>query len=690
MLGTAVGLSGFRGALRNVFFTAGVSLFLIASCGESANEEPLPGGDGVPNGGSKPMGGSGGTGARGGSNATGGMGAEGGEPTTDPLAPVVTIVSPEALEHPSGGTVLVGPEVEVRCRAVQSRDRNSSAVLPGSVTIEMLDAEGERVGEPITGSPTTRDNEYFATFFVQNLPNGVVSFKCSASDEAEPPHSATTTLSTLFDGGPAITVREPLEDSVHAQRGVVRFELLVEAAPVAENDDEAAVDSVVLEVASQEFPLEDDGDGVYFADVDFTDPIFGSTGLSGSTPVQIWATNSRSDPGPVTRDYSYDFVVDAEGPTITIASPENATVRGGEVELDFTVVDPTPGSGVDEDSVTVTINLEAHNYSLNDRAWTPETGGRFRFTFDSRTIEGSQAQATITVDARDNARNTARTASMTLFLDNKPPIVDLDPPNIRERRNSMPPLCSLPFDPLGLSPKNDVSVVNRGLPRPRVLVWDETNEVEGLAPHPSWTNRDTVYLYLQGDPSVPMLTDGSDADDVCDTIDPAAVRVQLTALNQQGSSWFGPVTEDTTPTDPPLVACGYGTATNPPPFLCNNQLSDLRRVIPHGLVSSEPVVYAFGSLVEPLCTGDGWEIGGFIKDRNGEAREGWICLVAEAEDNAGNRSLSAPLRLCYDDADTPAQPSCMNLADPPSCRQACSVRRFADLPLDERVITTGQ
>jgi hypothetical protein len=127
-----------------------------------------------------------------------------------------------------------------------------------------------------------------------------------------------------------------------------------------------------------------------------------------------------------------------------------------------------------------------------------------------------------------------------------------------------------------------------------------------------------------------------------------------------------------------FTLCKYGSETAPQQPLCSDRASDLRRVIQYGLDKNEPVVYVSASIAEPECTGASWEIQQFTM-----MREGWICLAAIATDKAGtlgNTAVSRPLRLCFDDTGTPEQPSCMDLQNPPSCTDGCTLpRNFASL-----------
>jgi hypothetical protein len=357
----------------------------------------------------------------------------------------------------------------------------------------------------------------------------------------------------------------------------------------------------------------------------------------------------------------YDFIVDGEGPIITILNPPNESVRGGPIPLEFTVTDEL--GSVDPNSIVVTVNAEERPFQDIPTAWRV-TVDTYTFTFNSVLIQGSKSQASISIAARDSAQNQAREASWLLYLDNIPPIVDLDPPDLQELKD--PGVCSVPFDPLGVS-SNDLTIQPEGLPKPRVFVWDETNVVVNVTPHHSLVDRDTVYLYLQPDATQPIIEDSDDADSICDRINPSVtINRKLAWVPPDGSAVYSTGTDGSPP------GCSYQMSTDMVDRLCTNKTSDLTRVMAFDVDDEEPVIYVNGSLDEPDCTGSGWEIGSYGFD------EGWICLAAVAVDNAGNRGVSRPLRLCYDNTATPQHPSCVDLQNPPSCvRDNCTLpKRF--------------
>lgn len=595
--------------------------------------------------------GSGGTSGEGGDSGGGG---EGGEPNpVDPRAPIITIVSPDALADPSDGPVIVDDVVVVVCRAEQSSAPGSVAVNPEKVFLEVLDENGDRVGPAERqGERSGSDDEYTATFPIADIANGVVTFRCRADDVNDSALTGRGESSSFVDHGPEITIKNPEQDSVKPQRGVTRFELDVFPDPLTPDDEEAEVESVFLTVAEVDISLDDDGEGHYFADVTFTDTdVFPET-PEGQVALNVTATNRRGDPGPVTRQNGYQFIVDGDGPVIEITSPGDEDVVGGRVDLLFTVEDEL--ADVNPASIVVNVGAERHPFNDDPANWAVRSDGSYRFSFNSRLFDITVSQATIRIQAEDTAQNAARPAEILVYFDNVPPIVDLDPISVQER-NSMS-FCTVPFDPVGESP-NDVTVLagGAGLRKARAFVWDETNVTPELTLHHATVDQDSVYWYFLPASAGPIIEDSDDPDTVCDRMTPnAVVGANLSPVTPEGNEVYPTGMDD----DPP--GCLYQMASVPADFLCDFKTSDLRRVMAFDRDQTIPVIFAQGALEEPDCTGAGWAVDTFLD-------EGWNCMAAVASDNLGNTAVSRPLRICWDDPATTTQPTCMNLQNPPSC-----------------------
>jgi hypothetical protein len=577
------------------------------------------------------------------------------------------VLSPNAVEKPSDGGVLVDGEIDVVCEVRKSNLPGAEEIAEETVTVQLLDAEGAQV-DVVSAAPGENPGEYVAELIVAKVTeNGRLSILCAAGDRSIPPLTGVDRVDTFIDHGPAITVMSPEDGEPFALTGGVPFEFSVEPDPVGESDDEAGVEHVTLEVGGVNIELEDHGVGANELSVDLSDQELFGVPPSGTVPITIRAINRR-EPRAVERLVSYAIQVDSEGPRIEIESPAYGAVVGGrQVQLKFSVRDEL--SGVDPNSVVVELNGESHRYEVGG-PWS-KVNDDFVFLFDSTQAgKGSEVEATINISATDAVGNRAEGASLSLHLDNVPPTVELDPPNVREwHRTSTGAIeCSMSFDPVGDAPPNDLSTIAR-IDFFRALVWDETNETDDQHfTYAADTDQESVYVYLQADPSVPLLVD-TNKDGACDelAVDDAGVTFrQLRALEQTGSSWFND-TDQASPPNGSEMGCTYISTPNPPPFLCTEH-SDLRRVIAHGKEGRPPVIYVDGKRESGYaCTGEEWEFAS-----NAGVEEGWLCFAARAVDNVGNIGISPPLRLCYDDPQTAFTPSCINGADPPTCADDCS------------------
>jgi len=611
--------------------------------------------------------GEGGSGGESGSGAQAGSGGEGGA-AESAGAPRVNITSPEQLDSPSEGGVLVGDEVEVTCNVLPAVEPGAPNIDPSSVSLELFDADGDLIEEK-AGAWGDGADAYTASFALGLVPSGSVSFRCSASTSSSPPLTGADTISTYVDNGPNVEILEPAPNSVHSLMGEVRFEFSVEPAPLSDEDPSADVSEVQLEVNGEVFEVEriSDSPATYAATVDFTDPTRFPDPPMGEIPVVVRATNRR-EPEAATTTVNQVFVLDGDAPVIDITQPAAEAVIGGRRTLRFSVADQY--SAVPPSSVLVRLNTDEYRFDPN-RDWSRQ-GNIYTFSFDTARISGSKWQVTVNVQAEDEAGNVGL-ASKNFYLDNVAPIVDLDPGLVREfRRNGE---CSVAFDPLGDAANDGLLVESGSVTRVRALVWERTNEVGGSAVFRySGTDSGSVALYFQPNPTQDFVTD-ENGDGTCDNIESEGLSFQrLKAVNQTGTASF----QVFTPTPDPADGCKSPTSNNAPMPLCGRPIiDDITRVIDHPISGPSPVVYAIGQLEPGECTGGHWELTALT-----EGAEGWGCLAAEAWDFAGNHGVSAPLRVCIDNGADPP-PDC-SPATMPRCTDGCTATRFegAVIPVD--------
>lgn len=641
--------------MRSVYSAAGMGLLaLFSACGGDERPENI---------GEPSKGGRGGTAnlPRAGSSTGGGEGGEGGaQDTHDPLAPVVTITAPAEVLDPNQGEVLVAANVEVTCLAKQSEAEGSNRVSASSVAIAILDADGE-VTEAKPGTPTGNADEYSNTFSLTALPAGSLGFRCAAEDTEK--RAGNHVITTFLDKGPSITITTPEAESFFPLTSLLEVEFTVEAVPLTDDDEGAPIDQVTLDVAGVAIDLSDAevSPGSYRLEINLTDPALFSPVPNGPLPVTVEASNSRA-PEPVVARVTRQTAIDGAGPVINLSSPADKAVVGGNVRLVFGVTDAV--SGVDPASVTVTLNGTAVAYDPNPNSPWSYANGNFTYEFDSRQVKDSEVQITVNVGARDTVGNASGVVSRILYLDNYPPLVDLDPTNVRSARlqgNNLE--CSMSFDPLGAA-LGDLDVVGRaGIFR--AFVWERTNSLEGIPVlHYSGTDQSSVRLYLRAASGAPLLVDKNNdglCDDVSDVESDSALR--LDPVPKGGTPWFGLGDEDAAPAVAAL-GCVLREGTKPQD-MCTSQASDMWQVVEHAI--REPAVYARSPTPGLECTGIGWEFGALLN------ADGWVCSAARVVDRAGNVGISRPMRLCVDDPSRAGVPACATSSiDAPSCTDGCT------------------
>jgi hypothetical protein len=574
--------------------------------------------------------------------------------------------SPPAATDPNTDEVLVEDEVTVKC--VVEADSANAAVDPSSVRIRALDANGVVVlgldEKPmnVAGVPTGETNEFGTTFALATVPTGVVSFQCSARGVTSNV-SGSASVTSLVDHGPSIIAKLPEVDSPHALNGVMAVEFQVLPAPVTAADTEATVASVVLHVAGEPVVATEDAQnkGTYRASIDFNDKTIFEEPPSEHSFISIEATNART-PFPGGNGISYPFIVDGTGPTISVTSPPANSAVNGDTVISFSVADS--GVGVDLDSVEIKLAGTTVSYEANNPAWT-HGGNSFTYKFNTGTLDGVQSQIDVRVEATDAVGNPAVGANRLLYLDDKAPWLDLDPGNARAKTSD--DKCSASFDPLGRA-LNDLDITTARNSLFRALVYDQTNFGSGQnVAYMAGTDRDSVQVYVQPNPAVPLLVDKS-GDGKCDALDTDGLETSSLKAVPKGGTFVTGQDGGVSPLPAGICTLSNPPAT-PPKTMCSDS-SDMTTVVQHEIATGgdEPVVYARGDLPAAECTGTTWDLG--VIPGIGTSQTGWICLAASAKDRKGNEGISRPLRICY--APDGAQPPCTTGAPPPSCADNCT------------------
>jgi hypothetical protein len=679
------------------WFAALLGLLVFAGCGDTnsrpsqAPSNESTGGRSVAHhagaGGAAGQGGTGQTagqeGASGG-NSQGGSTAQaagqGGAEAGQAFAPKVTIRKPKSVAELAKDTPVIsaGKNIEVVCRAVKASDAGAREVNPSTVSVVLVDADGEEHAAAAVTPSQDKEDEYTTSFAIgADYAPGQAEIRCTAEDSSSPPASASASAYVFIDLGPTIEIDSPEEGAVRAVKDSVQFKYRITPAPIADKDPGAEVSSAELTVAGQTFELEEDPDeaGTYGLYVNFSDRSLFSVSPTGTTSALVRAYNSR-DP-VISSELDHSFTLDGVPPVIKVTRPEDGSVVGGFVKLDFEITDDL--AGVDPSTISVHVGQLEFK-----RDWG--SGPKYSLEFDSANPEfGAEVQPEVRITASDKAGNANDSgASIVLYLDTVPPLVTLDPPNVRERKEVKTDEfeCSHIFDPLGAAP-NDLSKIPEVI-MPRVMVWERTNSAPGqtLLVH-AGTDEGSVSIYVQPDPEVPLLIDSND-DGYCDTLnttdpndDSGLSFTDLVPIKATGTSDF--TSADSDEAEDPTVAsfgCSFGKASAPPGKLCHGA-SDMTRVVGRklwtdtGSIEAATIVFGLGPTDGGACSGREWEIAHLIP----EGQEGWICLAARAQDNVGNVGVSRPLRLCLDRTGG-ERPECAETdppKDPPTCTDGCII-----------------
>lgn len=575
--------------------------------------------------------------------------------------PVLKFTTPDPAMNPNDATVLTDRTVTVHCEAKPRPSASGAQVNGDSVAITLVNPadETKRIAPPTN---KIADDEYEAKFDVSELPNGELRFHCAAKDLASSPKSSDVTLDTLLDLGPKLEIMDPKDKGSYALHTPIVIQFKVSPQPLADGDEEAAVKDVKLTVSGMEQTIaETEGmSGLFKTSIDFADPNLFKVPPT-SAEILVTASNGRT-PQAAIRSLKYDVTIDGAGPSIRVESPGNGTIVHGEVTLNITVEDM---SGIEPGSLRAVINSNLRTIS----DWEI-MGSSYRQTFDTRAFGLELTQLTINFTATDVVGNEA-TVSHLLRLDNVPPLLDLDPPLVREFREDLIKTddkyyCSMLFDPVGDLAMDDLSTTATTASYFRVLVEDRTNTPTGsLFGYYAGIATTKVVLYAQPDPATPLLIDTT-GDGICDEVNftdlPEAKRpvlVRLSGVDSRGGSYFAKMLNDYSGDQ----CSGDPNGADPPEEICEG--TEMYRVVRGRREDKPPAVYAFNPTNASTgeCEGAAWEVMPIVG-------QGWRCLAARAEDTIGNVGISAPLRVCFDSTGT--SPAC-DPSKAPKCTKDCTL-----------------
>ncbi|MEJ7598843.1 MAG: Ig-like domain-containing protein [Kofleriaceae bacterium] len=356
---------------------------------------------------------------------------------------------------------------------------------------------------------------------------------------------------------------------------------------------------------------------------------------SGPRPDGSGSGSGDGDGGPT--DAGTDGPRDGTKPVITIIGPMPGTLLAGELELEVEVEDDTGIS-----NVTATIGGQ---YAI---PMALVSGKRYagRYDTDSSALRGLVAP-TIVVRAVDLGGDMAE-LGFSIVLDNEPPLGAFDPANIRlTRLAGGVQECSVAVDPVGNDAPNDGESVPQLVElRARVLDLSNTGTLSTtlFIPHAGTTK---VEMFVFADETKPLVVD-TGTDGVCDAINPQIVPatvpmlpseaavIELVEIPRGGAGFFP---ESVVFGGSNATQCGKGQDTAPPPPLCAGESVSAAIGVPY---LQRGQVYG----IPPSSSGNC--LGFAIDNRATNIADGWTCVAVLVEDGLGNRSVSAPLRICID------------------------------------------
>ncbi|MBA3464472.1 MAG: hypothetical protein H0T46_31360 [Deltaproteobacteria bacterium] len=364
-------------------------------------------------------------------------------------------------------------------------------------------------------------------------------------------------------------------------------------------------------------------------------------------------------------------------PVITLLDPMAGTIVRGMLRVEVDVVDADGIAAVQATVGNLTV------------AFTKLMGTRWQGVLDTTMLAGL-VSPTIVVRATDHVGAMGQ-LGFQIILDNVPPLASLDPPNVRViNAATAPGECSLDFDPLGGDAPNDGESVPQLIElRARITDVGNTGTLNSTLYIPNAGVASAV-LYVFDDTTKPLVVD-TNADGVCDAINPQIVPatmpmlaneaavVALAGITPTGDATFGATTFG----GGNATSCVAGMPTAPP-ALCLGESSTI--VIDTPFTDQTQV---FG--VPPI---DGFNCLGFAFDaRATNISDGWACAATVVTDQVGNRSVSAPLRICIDSDGNRAECSAWGTtttANRPNCTGTVSAGVVNNTPCTPRTFpSTG-
>lgn len=560
----------------------------------------------------------------------------------DPEGPTIQIQQPQPL------AILDGDQIQVIALVTDPDGVDMSTVqviLPGDQTFSM-----SRAG--------TVPDQYGAIVDLRDQPSGDLSIVVQATDINGNTNSAQ--VDVVRDTGPVVVFISPEEGKRYSGSANLVFEVR-DPYGVEESSVTARAGQVDLLFSK----LDEDADHgaqphwiLFSGEIVFDDAMF-DPALTGDQRVTVSAQNISHS---VTAESSVTYIVDSEGPVITINTPAPGDIVGGILTIEADVDDP---AGVLDTSVVAVLGNNALEY---DVPMVTTGGSTYVGTIDTRQFPTSWVFPSLSVRAADQLNNESE-EGYEVAIDNTPPVASLDPPpnfHLARMADQGGIECSLPFDPVGPGAANDKAQVPQVFFL-RARIEDRGNFATGLIQERiSLINRSTPTLYVLDDTTQPLVVD-TDGDGFCDEINPGLIptttpqttdevlALRLDPITPSGTADFRhtPALDPCFPANLTLPpGCDdWGSEPDPPEALCFATENDgfsgcsFPRALFYTVSTDEPAIYSLPAVLDNdalFCTGQQFDA------MANNITEGWACAAVRAEDNAGNVGVSAPLRLLVD------------------------------------------
>ena len=480
----------------------------------------------------------------------------------------------------------------------------------------------------------------------------------------------SATLDFQIDGGPILFVNSP--QSLHSYKGLLVVDVFADAGPFPPLDGPHATIAnfdVPLTVVGDPNDPSDPNAHIYRGTINLRDPMppMILPPLVEKQLLTVWATNGNGKRVEI----HLIFVIDEDGPTITLTSPAPGEIVGDIMRISANVTDP---SGVLDSSVIAVIGDDTTPAKFNVQL-KPDGLGTYSTFFDTRKLTGCNdppkatdlciVYPTISFRASDQLNN-ERAIGYNFTVDNIAPVADLDPPTLRSFILDQVQTCSWEFDPLSrATPIPNTNPVqyrdavlgdmpNDGNHVPQVFdlrarIEDDGNHAFGLKLTPiSGVDPLKTAIYVLDDENQALIVD-TDGDGWCDSINPLltptteppvtndqVLKIRLAPVPPAGAANFTP--DPSLPEPPAAAFCYKGIQPTLPEILCPGH----QPTIAISYAGQTPAIWTLENIDPNWCFGEPFDA------YANNISQGWACIAVATSDDANNFSVSPPLRVDID------------------------------------------